>query len=90
MGLSAVARPCGDFDGRIGLYRVAHDRFALRDNKYHKRRDVYKVDCEMEADLFYNFFTFRWTERARTYVHGTICRKLEQREDRLVASRRCV
>lgn len=44
MGLSAVARPCGDFDGRVGLYRVARDREALRDSKYHKRGDVYKVD----------------------------------------------
>ena len=33
MGLSAVAQPCGDFDGRIGLYRVARDREALRDSK---------------------------------------------------------
>ena len=40
MGLSAVARPCGDFDGRVGLYRVARDREALRDSKYHKRGDV--------------------------------------------------
>ncbi len=38
---------------RIGLYRVACYRVALRDSKYHKRGDVYKVDCEMDADVFY-------------------------------------
>ena len=44
MDLSVLACPCGDFDGRVGLYRVARDREALRDSKYHKRGDVYKVD----------------------------------------------
>ena len=57
MCLSAVARPCGDFDGRIRLYRVARDKEALRHSKYYKRGDVCKVDCEMDADLFYKTVT---------------------------------
>jgi len=57
MGLSAVGRPCGDFDGRIGIYRVARDKIALRNSKYHQRGDVYKEDCEMDGDLFYEIVT---------------------------------
>jgi hypothetical protein len=51
MGLSAVARPCGDLDGRVGSYEAA------RDSKYHKCGDVYEVDCEMDAGLFYKMVT---------------------------------
>ena len=29
----------------------------MRGSKYHKRGDVYKVDCEMNADLFYKIVT---------------------------------
>ena len=57
MGLSAVARPSGGFDGRVGLHKVAYDRGALRESKFHKCGDVYKVDCEMDADLFYKMLT---------------------------------
>ena len=57
MALSAVARPCGDFDGRIGLYGVAHDKIAMRDSKHHTRCDVYKIDCDMNGDMFYRIVT---------------------------------
>ena len=29
----------------------------MRGSKYHKRGDVYTVDCEMDADLFYKIVT---------------------------------
>lgn len=57
MGLSAVGRPCGNFDGRIGMYRVARDKIALRKSKNHNRGDVYKEDCEMDGDLFHEIVT---------------------------------
>ena len=40
MGLCAVARPCGDFDGRLGMYRCTRKKVALRSSKYHKRGNV--------------------------------------------------
>ena len=52
MGLCAVARPCGDFDGRIGMYRCARKKVAQRNSKYHKRGDVYVEDCDVDAELF--------------------------------------
>ena len=33
------------------------DREVLRDSKYQKHGDVYKVDCEIYADLFYKMVT---------------------------------
>ncbi len=49
MGLCAIARPCGDFDGRLGMYRCARKKVAQRRSKYHKRGDVYDDDCEVDG-----------------------------------------
>ena len=57
MGLCAVARPCGDFDGRIGMYRCARRKVAQRNSKFHKRGDVYDEDCDIDGDMFYETFT---------------------------------
>ena len=57
MGLCAVARPCGDFDGRLGMYRCARKKVAQRNSKYHKRGDVYDEDCEVDGDMFYEIVT---------------------------------
>ena len=57
MGLCAVARPCGDFNGRLGMYRCARKKVAQRNSKYHKRGDVYDDDCEVDGDMFYEIVT---------------------------------
>jgi transposase len=57
MGLCAIARPCGDFDGRLGMYRCARKKVAQRNSKYHKRGDVYDDDCEVDGDMFYEIVT---------------------------------
>ena len=57
MGLCAIARPCGDFDGRIGMYRCARRKVAQRNSKFHKRGDVYDEDCEVDGDMFYEIVT---------------------------------
>ena len=53
MVLCAIARPCGDFDGRLGMYRCARKKAAERNSKYHKRGNVYEDDCEVDGDMFY-------------------------------------
>ena len=55
--LCAVARLCGDFDGRLGMYRCARKKVAERNSKYHKRGDVYDDDCEVDGDIFYEIVT---------------------------------
>jgi len=57
MGLCAVARPCGNFDGRIGMFRCARKKVAQRNSKYHKRGDEYDEDCEVDGDMFYSIVT---------------------------------
>ena len=57
MGLCAVARPCGDFNGRLGMYRCARKKVAQRNSKYHERGDVYDEDCEVDGDMFYEIVT---------------------------------
>jgi len=57
MGLCAVARPCGDFNGRLGMYRCARKKVAERNSKYHERGDVYDEDCEVDGDMFYEIVT---------------------------------
>ena len=57
MGLCAIARPCGDFDGRLEMYRCARKKVAQRRSKYHKRGDVYDDDCEVDGDMFYEIVT---------------------------------
>ena len=57
MGLCAVARPCGDFNGRLGMYRCARKKVAERNSKHHERGDVYDEDCEVDGDMFYEIVT---------------------------------
>ena len=57
MGLCAVARPCGDFNGRLGMYRCARKKVAERNSKYHERGGVYDDDCEVNGDMFYEIVT---------------------------------
>ena len=57
MGLCAVARPYGDFNGRLGMYRCARKKVAERNSKYHERGDVYDEDCEVDGDMFYEIVT---------------------------------
>ena len=57
MGLCAVARPCGDFNGRLGMYQCARKKVAERNSKYHERGDVYDEDCEVNGDMFYEIVT---------------------------------
>ena len=57
MGLCAVARLCGDFNGRLGMYRCARKKVAERNSKYHKQGDVYDEDCEVDGDMFYEIVT---------------------------------
>ena len=57
MGLCAVARPCGNFNGRLGMYRCARKKVAQRNSKYHKRGDVYDDYCEVDGDMFYQIVT---------------------------------
>ena len=57
MGLCAVARPCGDFDGRIGMYRCAREKVAQRRSKFHERGDVCDEDCDVEAHMFHELVT---------------------------------
>ena len=67
MGLCAIARPCGDFDGRIGMYRCARRKVAQRNSKFHKRGDVYDEDCEVDGDMFYEI-VFVQMDNARPHV----------------------
>ena len=57
MGLCAVARPCGDFNGRLGMYRCARKRFRSETANITKRGDVYNEDCEVDGDMFYEIVT---------------------------------
>ena len=52
MGLCAVGRPQGDFDGIIGIYRCSEKRQAKRNSKFHTRGEWYEVDCEVKGEMF--------------------------------------
>jgi hypothetical protein len=52
MGLCAVGRPQGDFDGIIGIYRCSEKRQAERNSKFHARGEWYEVDCEVNGEMF--------------------------------------
>ena len=52
MGLCAVGRPQGDFDGIIGIYRCSEKRQAERNSKFHVRGEWYEVDCEVNGEMF--------------------------------------
>jgi hypothetical protein len=52
MGLCAVGRPQGDFDGIIGIYRCSEKRRAKRNSKFHARGEWYEVDCEVNGEMF--------------------------------------
>jgi hypothetical protein len=52
MGLGAVGRPQGDFDGIFGIYRCSEKRQAERNNKFYARGEWYEVDCEVHGDMF--------------------------------------
>ena len=52
MGLCAVGRPQGDFDGIIGIHRCSEKRQAERNSKFHARGEWYEVDCEVNGEMF--------------------------------------
>jgi len=52
MGLCAVGRPQGDFDGIIGIYRCSEKWQAERNSKFHARGEWYEVDCEVNGEMF--------------------------------------
>ena len=52
MGLCAVERPQGDFNGIVGIYRCSQHKRENRKSKYHKAGDLYEVDCEVNGSRF--------------------------------------
>eukprot|EP00959_Pyramimonas_sp_CCMP1952_P266313 5567785-Pyramimonas_sp.AAC.1 len=59
MFLSAIAkpRPEHNFDGLIGIWRVAEPYSAKKDSKYHDRGDVYDKDCTMDTVFYRKLMT---------------------------------
>jgi hypothetical protein len=57
--LAVMARPNAHwgFDGRICIVRVAQKKIAQRASKNHKRGDIYDVDCNLIADIFFEIMT---------------------------------
>ena len=56
MGLCAVARPCGDFDGRLGMYRCARKRLRSETANI-TNEGTCTTDCEVDGDMFYEIVT---------------------------------
>jgi hypothetical protein len=52
MGLCAVGRPQGDFDGILGVYRCSEKKQAERNSGFHAAGDWYEVDCEVNGSRF--------------------------------------
>jgi hypothetical protein len=59
MVITAIARPRPryNFNGLIGMYRVALPRTAKKSSKHHKAGETYDVDATLNADLFWKLMT---------------------------------
>ena len=59
MILAAVARPnkAHNFDGKVGMWRVAVPYTAINASKNHAAGDVYPVDCTMDGKMYYKMMT---------------------------------
>ena len=73
MGLCAVGRPQGDFNGIVGIYRCAEMKVAQRASVYHAVGDRYEVDCEVNGDMFAHMIKTRLIPDIRRKLLGYDC-----------------
>lgn len=78
MILSAIAKPdtANGFNGLIGIWRIQKDVEAKSFSKNHNKGDIYKVDCTMTADHFYDQMTCE--------IMPAICNKMQWCENVII------